>query len=156
MVRGCRISIYLFLIALWIFMTHDMQLQNSSWASFCFFAAAYHLESLVLHINTSLPSQICGIGLCWLAETLDQSIISVLVLASSIRISYIILVNDLIVARQGAKKVVLPPEKCQFFISRLPIGAHQSVLGMLGILVRLAFWWHLHWDDSLSTLENYG
>ena len=71
-------------------------------------------------------------------KTPDQSIIYVLGLVLSIRISDMLLVNDLIVAGQGAKKVVLLTGKIRLVLSRMPIGAHQSVLGMLVLLVCLA------------------
>ena len=86
-------------------------------------------------INKILPSQIY---LCLSTETLDQSIVSVLGLASSHQISDIMLVHDLIVARQGAKKVVLLPAKGRLVLYRLPIGAQQSVLDMIILLMRLA------------------
>ena len=80
-------------------------------------AAAYHLESLPLHLDKILPSQICGIDLILLIDKLDQSIIFVLGLASSIRISDILLVNDFIVGNKSAKKVVLLPEKFRLVLS---------------------------------------
>ena len=75
-------------------------------------------------------------------------------LASSKRISHKLLVNDLIVVMQGANKVVLLPSKFWLVLSRLPIKYHQSVLGVIGLLMYLSCYLHLHWYGSFLALEN--
>ena len=124
------------------FLTHDMHLQNSMRTLVWLLDVSYHLEWLLLHLDKSLPSQICGTDLCWSTEALDWSIIYVLGLALSIQISDIMLVDDLIVARQGAKKVVLLSAKYRLVLSRLPIGSHQPIIDMIGLLVCLPPYYH--------------